>query len=135
VGSAVSYSRHHKHTFYLIANGDIPGFSDREREIVALVARYHRRSPPDRDRPDLAVLAPADFRTVRRLATLLRLADSCDRSHHQLVKAVRVQGSGGAVRLSLRSRGPIDLEIWDAEREGPLFRKVFGRRLEISARR
>ena len=135
VGSAVSYSKHHKHTFYLIANGDIPGFSDREREIVALVARYHRRSPPDRERPDLAVLSPSDFRTVRKLATLLRLADSCDRSHHQLVKAVRAQGAGGAVRLSLRSRGPIDLEIWDAEREGPLFRKVFGRRLEISARR
>jgi exopolyphosphatase/guanosine-5'-triphosphate,3'-diphosphate pyrophosphatase len=135
VGSAVSYSKHHKHTFYLIANGDIPGFSDREREIVALVARYHRRSPPDRERPDLAVLSPADFRMVRKLATLLRLADSCDRSHHQLVKGLRAQGSGGTVRLSLRSRGPIDLEIWDAEREGPLFRKVFGRRLEISARR
>jgi hypothetical protein len=39
------------------------------------------------------------------------------------------------VRVSLRSRGPIDLEIWDAEREGPLFRKVFGKRLEISAHR
>jgi exopolyphosphatase/guanosine-5'-triphosphate,3'-diphosphate pyrophosphatase len=135
VGSAVSYSKHHRHTYYLIANGDIPGFSDRERGIIALVARYHRRSPPDRERPDLAVLSPADFRTVRKLATLLRLADSCDRSHHQLVKGVRARGSVGAVRLTLRSRGPIDLEIWDAEREGPLFRKVFGRRLEISARR
>jgi exopolyphosphatase/guanosine-5'-triphosphate,3'-diphosphate pyrophosphatase len=135
VGSAVSYSKHHKHTFYLIANGDIPGFSDREREIVALVARYHRRSPPDRDRPDLAVLAPSDFRTVRKLATLLRLADSCDRSHHQLVRSVRARIGPGAVSLSLRSRAPIDLEIWDAEREGALFRKVFGHRLELAVRR
>jgi len=135
VGSAVSYSRHHKHTHYLIANGDIPGFSDRERQLVALVARYHRRSPPDRERPDLVSLAPADFRSVRKLATLLRLADSCDRSHHQLVRDVRARVANGSVRLLLRSRQPIDLEIWDAEREAALFRQVFGRRLELVTRR
>ena len=135
VGSAVSYSRHHKHTFYLIANGDIPGFSDRERQLVALVARYHRRSPPDRERPDLVSLAPADFRTVRKLATLLRLADSCDRSHHQLVRDARARVVDGSVRLLLRSRQPIDLEIWDAEREAALFRQVFGRRLDLVTRR
>jgi exopolyphosphatase/guanosine-5'-triphosphate,3'-diphosphate pyrophosphatase len=135
VGSAVSYSRHHKHTFYLIANGDIPGFSDRERQLVALVARYHRRSPPDRERPDLVSLAPADFRTVRKLATLLRLSDSCDRSHHQLVRDVRARVANGSVRLLLRSRQPIDLEIWDAGREAALFRQVFGRRLELVTRR
>ncbi len=135
VGSAVSYSKHHKHTWYLVANGDIPGFSDRERQLVALVARYHRRSPPDRDRPDLASLSPSDFRMVRKLATLLRLADSCDRSHHQVVKGVRASVAGGAVRLALRARGPVDLELWDAEREGALFRKVFGRRLELATGR
>jgi exopolyphosphatase/guanosine-5'-triphosphate,3'-diphosphate pyrophosphatase len=103
--------------------------------LVALVARYHRRSPPDRERPDLATLSPSDFRTVRKLATLLRLADSCDRSHHQVVRRARAQVSGGAVRLTLRARGPLDLELWDAEREGPLFRKVFGRRLELASGR
>ena len=69
VGSAVSYGKHHKHTHYLIANGDIPGFSERERQLVALVARYHRRSPPDRERPDLATLPPSDFRMVRKSST------------------------------------------------------------------
>jgi exopolyphosphatase/guanosine-5'-triphosphate,3'-diphosphate pyrophosphatase len=131
VGNAVSYSRHHKHTYYLVANADVPGFSDHERELVALVARYHRRSPPDRERPDLGALSPADFRTVRKLATLLRLADSCDRSHHQPLKDVRVRLGARSVRLDLRSRHAIDLELWDAEREAPLFRQVFGRRLEL----
>ena len=130
VGSAVSYSRHHKHTYYLVANGDIPGFSDHERELVALVARYHRRSPPERDRPDLAALSPSDFRTVRRLATLLRLADSLDRSHHQPVRDVRARQHGGVVRLALRARGAVDLELWDARREAALFQRVFGTRLE-----
>jgi exopolyphosphatase / guanosine-5'-triphosphate,3'-diphosphate pyrophosphatase len=135
VGNAVSYSKHHKHTYYLVANADIPGFSDHERELVALVARYHRRSPPDRERPDLRSLTPADYRMVRKLATLLRLADSCDRSHHQPLRDVRAVRAGGAVRLAMRSRTAIDLELWDAERESALFRQVFGRRLELQHQR
>jgi exopolyphosphatase/guanosine-5'-triphosphate,3'-diphosphate pyrophosphatase len=39
VGHAVSPTRHHKHTFYLVSSADIPGFSDHERLLVALVAR------------------------------------------------------------------------------------------------
>jgi exopolyphosphatase/guanosine-5'-triphosphate,3'-diphosphate pyrophosphatase len=72
---------------------------------------------------------------VRKLAALLRLADSCDRSHHQPLKDVRARAGGGAVRVTLRSRHAIDLELWDAEREAPLFRQVFGRRLELGHQR
>ncbi len=135
VGNAVAYQRHHKHTYYLVANADIPGFSDRERELVALVARYHRRSAPERDRPDLEPLSGADFRTVRKLAALLRLADSLDCSHRQPVRRLRAVASGRRVRIRLRSRAPLDLELWDAEREAQLFRRVFGRRLEVAGSR
>jgi exopolyphosphatase/guanosine-5'-triphosphate,3'-diphosphate pyrophosphatase len=132
VGNAVSYSRHHKHTYYLVANADIPGFSDLERQLVALVARYHRRSAPARDRPDLEALPEASFRLVRKLSSLLRLADSCDRSHHQPVADVRASTTNGTVRLTLRSRHAVDLELWDARREAALFRQVFGRRLDLA---
>jgi len=135
VGNAVSYSRHHKHTYYLVANGDIPGFSDHERQIVALVARFHRRSPPERDRPELKDLSEGDFRLVRKLATLLRLADSFDRSHHQPVRDLRAAAAGPAVRVTLYSRHPVDLELWDAHREAALFRHVFAKRLDLAASR
>ena len=88
VGNAVSFERHHKHSYYLIQNADLPGLGDRERELVARVARYHRRAPsgsgPRRaGGPDLA-----EARTVRRLATLLRLANALDRSHRQTVRSM-----------------------------------------------
>jgi exopolyphosphatase/guanosine-5'-triphosphate,3'-diphosphate pyrophosphatase len=133
VGHAVSPQRHHKHTFYLVANADVPGFSDQERKLVALVARYHRRSPPERDRPDLEDLSAAEFRTVRRLVALLRVADALDRSHHQPVQDLRAQVRGGAVRLLARTRQELDLELWDVAREAALFRQVFGKRLETTA--
>jgi exopolyphosphatase/guanosine-5'-triphosphate,3'-diphosphate pyrophosphatase len=135
VGHAVSPSRHHKHTFYLVSNADIPGFSDEERRLVALVARYHRRSVPERHRPDLEALSAPDFRLVRRLVALLRVADALDRSHGQPVVALRASWRDGAVRVVARTRGPVDLELWDVAREAPFFRAVFNKRLSIEPAR
>lgn len=135
VGHAVSPQRHHKHTFYLVQNADIAGFSDQERHLVALVARYHRRSPPDRGRPDLDGLSPAELRQVRRLVALLRVADALDRSHHQPVADLRASVRGRAVRVAARTRAAIDLELWDVDREAPFFRAALGKRLEVAAAR
>ena len=131
VGHAVSYPRHHKHTYYLVQNADIPGLADREREIVARIARFHRRSAPEFGHALMADLAPGEARTVRKLATMLRLADALDRSHHQPVRSLKVHADSRRAAVDLGVRGPADLELWDAAHEAELFRQVFGRRLEI----
>ncbi len=135
IGHAVNYRSHHKHSAYLIQNADLPGLTDRERGLVALVARYHRRSPPERSHPGLQAVPATDFRAVRRLATILRIADSFDRSHNQPVKDLHVSTRRDAVHVSLKIRAPVDLELWDFERESELFRRVFGKRLEASVAR
>ncbi len=135
IGHAVSYQRHHKHTHYLIQNADLPGITDREREIVALVARFHRRSPPERTHPILASLSPSELQTVRKLSTILRMADSLDRSHQQPIRDIRVILHRGAAQVRLLTKGPTDLELWDWERETALFRKILGRRMQIVAGR
>jgi exopolyphosphatase/guanosine-5'-triphosphate,3'-diphosphate pyrophosphatase len=133
VGHAVSVSSHHKHTYYLVANADLPGFPGRERELVALVARYHRRSHPGRNRRDLEDLSAGELALVRKLVAILRVADALDRSHQQPVRALRAAVRRGAVELRLAARGPIDLELWDAAREAGLFQRVFARRLVLPA--
>ncbi|HEU4382565.1 MAG TPA: Ppx/GppA phosphatase family protein [Anaeromyxobacteraceae bacterium] len=135
VGHSVSPHRHHRHTYYLVANADLPGFADRERELVALVARYHRRSAPSREKTDLKALSNADLRAVRALATLLRVADALDRSHQQLVRSADLRLTGRVARLRLRAAGAVDLEAWDVRREAALFRRVFRRRLDLVAPR
>jgi exopolyphosphatase/guanosine-5'-triphosphate,3'-diphosphate pyrophosphatase len=135
VGNAVNYQRHHRHTYYLIQNADLPGLTDRERELVALVARYHRRGAPERDKEDLETLSNLEFQLVRKLSTLLRVADALDRSHHQPVRSLRARAQGGTVAVQLSARSPLDLELWDAEHEMGLFRKVFGKRLELTGGR
>jgi exopolyphosphatase/guanosine-5'-triphosphate,3'-diphosphate pyrophosphatase len=135
IGHAVSVHSHHKHTYYLVANADLPGFSDRERELVALVARYHRRSHPGRDRRDLEGLSAPELGLVRKLVAILRVADALDRSHQQPVKAVRTRVGRRAVELRVGARGPIELELWDAAREAGLFQRVFARRLDLAPAR
>lgn len=129
IGNAVSYERHHRHTYYLIRHGDIPGLTDREREVVACVARYHRRSPPELSHSGMAGLTPSEARTVRKLATLLRVANALDGSHTQPVKVLKATNGRDAVTLHLQSRQSVDLELWTSERETANFRRVFGKRL------
>jgi exopolyphosphatase/guanosine-5'-triphosphate,3'-diphosphate pyrophosphatase len=131
VGNAVSFHRHHKHTQYLVANADMPGFANRERELVALVARYHRRSHPDPHRADLAHLRPAELVLVRRLVAILRVANALDASHQQHVRSLRAAARGPVVTVTLRARGALDLELWDAAREARFFQEVFRKRLEL----
>src|SRR5213596_1544057 len=81
VGVHISYERHHRHSYYLIKNGDLRGFDPDEIETIALLTRYHRRATPKRRHPGYADLTRKGRRAIRRLAAILRLSESLDRSH------------------------------------------------------
>lgn len=129
IGHSVSYQKHHRHSEYLIRNGDIPGLSDHERDIVARIARFHRRSPPDVSHPGMEGLSTGEARVVRKLATMLRVADALDRSHAQPISKLRAERGDGKVTFHLATCGLADLELWDVAHEAQLFRKVFGVRI------
>jgi exopolyphosphatase/guanosine-5'-triphosphate,3'-diphosphate pyrophosphatase len=131
IGNAVSYNRHHRHTYYLIGNADLPGLSERERELVACVARYHRRAMPELDHPELAAFSPSEVLMIRRLAMLLRIADSLDRSHHQPVRSIQAEARPRVVAVRLKTRSHVDLELWDVVREADMFEEVFRRKLVV----
>ncbi len=135
VGNAVNYQRHHKHSQYLIQNADLPGLSDREKLVIGCIARYHRRSAPALGHEGMVGLTPQEARLVRKCATLLRVADSLDRSHRQPISKLSASVSGSKVQVKLSSRTPIDLELWDVEHELPLFREVFGKSLTLTQSR
>ncbi|MBL9037072.1 MAG: Ppx/GppA family phosphatase [Archangium sp.] len=135
IGHAVNYQRHHKHTHYLIENVDLPGFAERERTLVAAIARFHRRSTPEPGHEALEGMTAAEIRIVRRCSTLLRIADSLDRSHHQPVRRITASTKGRFVVLDVRANQSIDLEQWDVGHESGVFRDVFGKTLQLHVRR
>ncbi len=81
-GQFLNNRQHHKHSHYLIRNSQIPGLSSNEMEIVAVVARYHRRGLPKTSHPEYIQLDSAERVKVLKLAAILRVADALDRSHN-----------------------------------------------------
>ncbi|MEK7405075.1 MAG: HD domain-containing protein, partial [Acidobacteriota bacterium] len=132
VGHYVNDVSHHKHSYYLVANSDIAGFTNREREFVASLCRYHRKAMPAADHGDLQALNGEEKRALGRLSALLRLADSLDRSHEQRVESIHCRIREDQVAIQLVSSQEVDLEQWAARRDGEIFRQVFGRSLAVT---
>lgn len=123
---------HHKHSMYLILNGDLKNVAAEEVQIIANIARYHRKSPPSSEHQSYQELAPQAQRVVDVGAALLRLADGLDRSHASVITALRCEVGRSKVRCTLSARSDAELEIWGARRKMGLFRKVFGREIRFS---
>jgi exopolyphosphatase/guanosine-5'-triphosphate,3'-diphosphate pyrophosphatase len=133
VGHFVSDTRHHKHSYYLVANSDMPGFNLTERGIIANLCRYHRKNMPAPEHDSFQTLSPEDRHAVSVLAPLLRLADSLDRGNGQKVRSVECVVYEREIVVSLHSQASagIELELWAAGRLDPLFRQMYGRKLTI----
>ena len=137
IGVHISFSRHHKHSYYLIKNGDLRGFEPREIEVMALVARHHRRGLPKRSHGGYGDLSGARRRTVRILSAMLRVAEGLDRSHAQSVASVSVVPGAHDCLLKLTPAGDTELELWAAQRNVAPLESVLGRiiRCEVDTKR
>jgi exopolyphosphatase/guanosine-5'-triphosphate,3'-diphosphate pyrophosphatase len=133
VGVHISYERHHKHSYYLIKNGQLRGFEPEEIEAIALVARYHRQATPKRTHEGFGELRRGARRTVRTLAAILRLAESLDRSHAQVVGGVELHDRGDDDLLQVRANGDAELELWSAARHAAPFERLTGKPLRIES--
>ena len=135
-GYLIHHEQHHKHAYHLIMNGDLRGFSAREVELIANVARYHRRAFPKKSHPNLERLDKGERRLVRRLAGILRVADGLDRTHGQLVTGLRCRVGDGWVRLRVTATSDPAIDLEDAKRKAGLLERAFQAELSlVSARK
>ncbi len=135
IGHFVNEARHHRHSYYLVANSDLPGFSDLERLIIANLCRYHRKSLPQATHEAFQMLDTESRRVVVLLTPLLRLAVALDQSQEQRVERVVAFLRERSVELELHSSRDTDIEQWHALQVADVFREVYGRQLEVRARR
>jgi exopolyphosphatase/guanosine-5'-triphosphate,3'-diphosphate pyrophosphatase len=135
VGVHISYERHHKHSYYLIKNGDLRGFDPEEIEVIALVAKYHRRATPKKSHEAVRDLGPEHRSAVRSLSAILRLAESLDRSHSQAITGIVLHNRGDDSLLQLRTSGDAELELWAAMRHAAPFERLIGKPLRVEVSR
>ena len=133
VGWHIGGKGHHKHSAYLIRHGRLKEFADEEIEIMANVARYHRKALPKKKHAEYAALPARARRAVDVLAALLRIADGLDRSHSAVVRDLTCKVRPKKVTVKLKTRADAQLEIWGAARKADLFESVFARPIEFKA--
>jgi len=135
VGVLVATPRHHKHTYYLVKECDVVGLTPLEKEIVALVARYHRKALPHTGHEAYAALGRKDRLRVKKLAGILRIADALDRRHAGFVQGLTATMDDRALRLELQTPDDdpdLSLEQWAVDRKVALFQDVFARSVAVT---
>jgi exopolyphosphatase/guanosine-5'-triphosphate,3'-diphosphate pyrophosphatase len=132
VGVHISYERHHRHSYYLIKNGDLRGFSPQEIEVMALIARYHRLATPKKSHEGYGDLGGSLRKTVKALSSMVRLAEGLDRSHAQVTGLDLIRA--GRLPRRLRTNGDAELELWAAHRHVSPLEEVLGKpiRFEVA---
>lgn len=131
IGHFVSATAHHKHSAYLVANSDMPGFTGKERLAIAALCRFHRKSMPQARHSHFQMLDAESKRVVLNLIPLLRIADSLDRGHEQKVIDITGVSKNGSVILQLQTEEDSGLELWAAASAAEVFQQVYSKSLRI----
>jgi exopolyphosphatase / guanosine-5'-triphosphate,3'-diphosphate pyrophosphatase len=135
VGLVISHTKHHLHSYYVVRNSELTGLTDAEIEIIAQIARYHRKSAPKASHAEFGRLSPEDQRLVKTLSGILRVAIGLDRSHDGRVRSVMAQTRRDRLVVEAESkRGKeISLELYTANERSDLLEEMLGQRVEIVA--
>jgi exopolyphosphatase/guanosine-5'-triphosphate,3'-diphosphate pyrophosphatase len=131
IGYFISYAGHHKHSYHLIRHADLFAFTPRERELIANIARYHRKALPKGKHLPFARLSEQDQLTVRRLGGILRLSDGLDRSRSGTVLGLEIKLSEKGFLVRLAGPGDLSVELYGAKGKGDLFEAAFRRKLRV----
>ncbi|MGW8255873.1 MAG: Ppx/GppA phosphatase family protein [Thermoguttaceae bacterium] len=131
IGGFVSNRAHHKHSAYLISNSEIFGLNRSEINIVAQIARYHRRSVPRQSHPEYMALSREVRAVVNKLAAILRVADALIRGNYRRPQDVQLQRQGDDLIVGFPGPGSLLLEQRAVSAKGDLFEEVYGLKIHL----
>jgi exopolyphosphatase/guanosine-5'-triphosphate,3'-diphosphate pyrophosphatase len=135
IGTSVSPRAHHKHSLYVINAQEFFHFDDVEKNIIANIARYHRRSGPKPTHPEYMRLSVTDRMTVIKLAAILRIADSLDNSGQQIVDLSHIEIRDDKLIITVTVRGNIVAEAYAFKTKRELFEDFFGIDVKLRIKR
>lgn len=127
IGWSISGTAHHKHSARLILENGLNGASGRELNVIAALARAHRKSSPKLKHKPFGDLEAADRRLVQKLAALLRIADGLERSHCRLISEIRIRYDSNAhLTLLLKCRSLPSAELYGLNKKKALMEELLG---------
>ena len=130
-GIYISHAAHHKHSYYLIRNAELLGFTEIELEVISNMARYHRKSKPKKKHQAYSNLPAKHQEMVQQLSAILRLAVALDRRQIGAISEVRCDCNldNKVLQLQLVPRKADDtcaLELWSLDYKKEIFEEEYG---------
>ena len=132
IGRFVGHGAHHRHSYYLISNTEhLAGFHKHETRLIALVARYHRKSEPKPSHTEFAKLNEDDKHMVRVLSGMLRIGIALDRTYRTAANDVSVEANLERISVSVRGKD-LELEIFAANQRKGLLESALETPIDIA---
>ncbi len=132
VGDFLSFNDHHLHSHYIICNAELLGFEPKEIQIMANIARFHRKKLPSKKALKAAGMEEKTNACIAILSTFLRFAEKLDRSHSGLVKKVEFSKvNKDQVQLTFYSDSDCSFEEWSVIQNKQAFYEAFDKKLDV----
>jgi len=134
IGYYISAVRHHKYSYFIIRNANLVGFTEKEIEIIANIARYHRKATPKEKHSNFAQLTEEEKRKVQILSAILRLSDGLEKTHSALINDIKVIPEGGNNSFVMILRYltyPPETELWAAEKRKKIIEKLLDIKIQL----
>jgi exopolyphosphatase / guanosine-5'-triphosphate,3'-diphosphate pyrophosphatase len=129
VGFYKAEPAHHKSSCYMILKENFPGITSEQQLMIALVARYHRKSEPEIKHKKFSTLNNKKRKRILKLASLMRLADGLDRSHTCNVRNIKCEITRDCVNFDLETYRNTSAELYGGNKKKCLFEKEFQKKV------
>ncbi|MDD3155827.1 MAG: HD domain-containing protein, partial [Victivallaceae bacterium] len=126
IGRFVDTRKHHRHSYYLVSNSQLPGITAAEQRVIAAVTRYHRQNEPRDSHPEYMVLNDEEKVAVLKLSAILRVADALDQAHSGRFVDMKLAIHGNELIVRLADPPDLEYESIQLQRKGGMFKNVFG---------
>ncbi|HID32982.1 MAG TPA: HD domain-containing protein, partial [Anaerolineae bacterium] len=133
IGAIINYPYHHRHSYYIILNYTLYGYSPRELALIALIARYHRSKGKPKPREMALLLSEEDVRALPILCGMIRLAEYLERGRRQVIRDLRchVDVEQGWMQIEALAAGNAAIELWEAERNLDVLSQALDMEVEL----
>lgn len=125
-GAFVNAKSSYRSTHAIISRLEIIGLSLIETELIASIAFYHNRDISDFNSGPYIYLSPEEKVMVSKLAAIMRLADSLNRSHAQKFSDIEVKLGDEGLVITIASQKNTELEQWSFMEKKEFYEEVFG---------
>jgi exopolyphosphatase/guanosine-5'-triphosphate,3'-diphosphate pyrophosphatase len=129
IGLFVGPRSHHKHSYYLISSSELYGLRKRELELIANIARYHRRALPQRSHVPFVSLDRDERMVVSKLAAILRVANALDKDHSQNIMDLKISREGDQIALTGQNVSDLAVGRLALASRSDFFTEVFGKKI------